>query len=161
MNSSTTNILFCGTGGQGVLKAAEVTGWAAIFAGFHAKKSEVHGMAQRGGSVESHVRFGEQVFSPLIPKGEADFLVAFHSGEEERLRAFLKPDGCSLVSFLAKAHEKGIDRKFLNTYLIGVLAAHLEISKECWLQALDHEFKNKWLEENKRVFLEGWKEVKL
>ena len=59
----TINILFCGTGGQGVLKAAEVCGWAAVYAGLHAKKSEVHGMAQRGGSVESHVRFGKEVIS--------------------------------------------------------------------------------------------------
>ena len=74
MNDRTVNILFCGTGGQGVLKAAEVCGWAAMFAGLHAKKSEVHGMAQRGGSVESHLRFGKKVFSPLIPKGRVDVL---------------------------------------------------------------------------------------
>src|SRR5512135_829840 len=126
-NSKTINILFCGTGGQGVLKASEVVGLAAVIEGFHVKKSEVHGMAQRGGSVESHLRFGEEVFSPLIPKGETDFLVAFHSGEEERLRSFLKPAGCSLLPFLASAHEKGVDRKFLNTYLIGILAARLKI----------------------------------
>ncbi len=56
--TGTVNILFCGTGGQGVLSAAEICGWAALFAGCHVKKSEVHGMAQRGGSVESHLRFG-------------------------------------------------------------------------------------------------------
>ncbi|MBF0485119.1 MAG: indolepyruvate oxidoreductase subunit beta [Candidatus Omnitrophica bacterium] len=161
MKNNTTNILFCGTGGQGVLKAAEVTGWAAIFAGFHAKKSEVHGMAQRGGSVESHVRFGKEVFSPLIPKGEVNFLVAFHSGEEERLKTFLAPDGKSLLEFLLLAHKKGGDPRYWNTYVLGALAAHLSIPQECWIEALEHEFKTKNLADNKRVFLEGWKEVKL
>ena len=159
-SSRTINILFCGTGGQGVLKAAEVCGWAALFAGLHAKKSEVHGMAQRGGSVESHVRFGKEVFSPLIPKGTADILVAFHSGEEERLRPFLAPDGKNLLPFLVKAHEKGINPFFLNTHLLGVLAAHLELPQEVWLQALEHEFRTKKLDENKQIFLNGWKEVR-
>jgi indolepyruvate ferredoxin oxidoreductase beta subunit len=160
MSNVTINILFCGTGGQGVLKAAEVTGWAAIHAGFHVKKSEVHGMAQRGGSVESHLRFGPQVFSPLIPMGSADFIVPFHSGEEMRLRGFLKPEGVNLLQFLAKGHEMGVDRMFLNTYLIGVLGAHLQLPQDCWLKALEQEFKNKKIEENKRVFLAGWSEVK-
>lgn len=155
------NILFCGTGGQGVLKAAEVCGWAAVVAGFHVKKSEIHGMAQRGGSVESHVRFGHQVYSPLIPKGECDILVPFHSGEENRLRAFLKPNGINLHFSLVSAHQKNIDRFFLNTYLLGVLAARLDLPQDCWFKALDHEFANKKLDENKRVFSEGWKEVKI
>jgi indolepyruvate ferredoxin oxidoreductase, beta subunit len=155
----TTNILFCGTGGQGVLKAAEVCGWVAVFAGFHAKKSEIHGMAQRGGSVESHLRYGEQVFSPLIPKGECDILVPFHSGEEERLRSFLKPDGINLHDQLVKAHQKNIDRMFLNTYMLGALAAHLDIAKDCWLKALEQEFKNKRLDDNIKIFNEGFSEV--
>lgn len=156
--NTVTNILFCGTGGQGVLKAAEVTGLAAMFAGFHAKKSEVHGMAQRGGSVESHLRFGRQVFSPLVPKGGADILVPFHSGEEERLRTFLKPGGCNLLPALVRAHEKGVERMFLNTYMVGVLAGHLQIPRESWMKALEHEFKVKKLDENINVFLDGFGE---
>ncbi len=160
MTMNTTNILFCGTGGQGVLKAAEVCGWAAVFAGFHAKKSEVHGMAQRGGSVESHVRFGENVFSPLIPKGKADILVAFHSGEEERMRSFLKEGGINLFSFMIKAHQKEMPAMFLNTYLLGVLAGYLPLPEAAWLKALEHEFQNKKLKENIAVFLDGWKDAK-
>ena len=80
--SKTTSILFCGIGGQGILKAAEVCCLAAMYEGFHVKKSEVHGMAQRGGSVESHVRFGEKVYSPLIGRGQADIL--FSTDETER-----------------------------------------------------------------------------
>jgi indolepyruvate ferredoxin oxidoreductase beta subunit len=161
MPNKTISIIFCGTGGQGVLKAAEVAGWAAVFAGFHTKKSEVHGMAQRGGSVESHLRFGRQVFSPLVPKGECDILVPFHSGEEERMRDFLKPGGIDLLPFLVQAHQADIERMFLNTYLLGILAAHLDVPMDCWLKALGHEFKTKRLEENTRVFLEAFQEVTL
>ena len=160
MSDRTVNILFCGTGGQGVLKAAEICGVAAMFAGLHAKKSEVHGMAQRGGSVESHVRFGKQVFSPIIPKGSVDILVPFHSGEEARLKDFLKPEGKNLLPFLVKFHQQGIDLRYLNTYLLGVLAAYVDLPQTAWTKALEQEFKTKNLEENKRIFLEGWKEVK-
>lgn len=159
MSERTVNILFCGTGGQGVLKAAEICGVAAMFAGQHAKKSEVHGMAQRGGSVESHVRFGKEVFSPIIPKGSVDVLVPFHSGEEARLRDFLAPEGKNLLPSLIKFHQAKIDLRYLNTYLLGVLAAHVDLPQTAWLQALEQEFKTKNLEENKRIFLEGWKEV--
>ena len=159
MSVPSMNILFCGTGGQGVLKAAEICGVAAVFAGRHAKKSEVHGMAQRGGSVESHVSFGAQVFSPIIPKGAVNILVPFHSGEEARLRDFLAPDGKNLMPFLIKFHQVKIDLRYLNTYLLGVLAAYAGLPQTAWIQALEQEFKTKNLEENKRIFLEGWKEV--
>jgi len=78
MSDQAFSITFGGVGGQGILKASEICGWAAMYAGYHVKKSEVHGMAQRGGSVESHLRFGKKVYSPLIPAGSADFLVCFH-----------------------------------------------------------------------------------
>ena len=71
------NILFTGVGGQGILLASELTAYAQLAAGFDVKKSEVHGMAQRGGSVEAHLRYGEKVYSPLIEPGKADIQVAF------------------------------------------------------------------------------------
>jgi indolepyruvate ferredoxin oxidoreductase beta subunit len=160
MSNQPVNILFCGTGGQGVLKAAEICGVAAMFAGLHAKKSEVHGMAQRGGSVESHVRFGKQVFSPIIPKGSVDILVPFYAEEEARLKDFLKPDGKDLMPVLIKFRQTGTSVRYLNTYLLGALAANLDLPQAAWDKALEQEFKTKNLEENKRVFLEGWKEVK-
>ncbi|MBF0569935.1 MAG: indolepyruvate oxidoreductase subunit beta [Candidatus Omnitrophica bacterium] len=158
MVDKTTNILFCGTGGQGVLKAAEVACWAAIFAGFHAKKSEVHGMAQRGGSVESHVRFGRKVFSPLITKGACDILVPFYPDEEARLRSFLKPGGIDLLPCLDKFRQKSVPPIFLNTFLLGALAGQLTLSKEAWMKAIGQEFHNKRLEDNIRFFLAGWEE---
>ena len=96
--SRPTNILICGVGGQGILLASEVLALAAIGDGWDVKKSEVHGMAQRGGSVVSHIRFGKQVFSPLIPEGEADFLLSFEELETLRWMHFLKGGGLSLVN---------------------------------------------------------------
>ena len=78
------DILFSGVGGQGILLASEVTARALLSSGFDVKKSEVHGMAQRGGSVVAHVRFGEKIYSPLICRGGADFVVAFELLESLR-----------------------------------------------------------------------------
>ena len=84
MNSDITSILFCGVGGQGVLLASDIMSSVAIEAGLDVKKSEVHGMAQRGGNVDSHVRFGTKVHSPIIPKGEVDYLVGMEMVEPLR-----------------------------------------------------------------------------
>jgi len=94
------NIIFAGVGGQGVLTASEVLARAAMNEGLDCKKSEVHGMAQRGGSVLSHVRFGSRVHSPVIPAGGADFLVAFEMLEGLRHAHNLKPSGTVIVNRL-------------------------------------------------------------
>ncbi len=83
------NILFTGVGGQGILLASEITAYSLLAAGFDAKKSEVHGMAQRGGSVTAQLRYGEKVYSPLIEPGKADILVAFEMMEAARYLPFL------------------------------------------------------------------------
>jgi indolepyruvate ferredoxin oxidoreductase, beta subunit len=90
-NSTVTNILLVGVGGQGIIVASEIMADAFLEAGYDVKKSEVHGMAQRGGSVSTHVRFGAKVFSPLIKEGEADILVAFEELEAMRYLHFLAP----------------------------------------------------------------------
>lgn len=87
----TVNILFAGVGGQGIILASRLVARCASNAGCMVKGSELHGMAQRGGSVISHVRFGDEVFSPLIPVGKADFLVAMEELEGLRYTYFLKP----------------------------------------------------------------------
>ncbi len=94
----TVNIFLTGVGGQGILLAGEILSRTLMEMGFDVKKSEVHGMAQRGGSVISHVRFGQRVASPLIPKGEADFLLAFEALEALRWIDFLKPEGRLIVN---------------------------------------------------------------
>ena len=92
-----TNVLVCGVGGQGVLLFSDLLSEIALTAGLDVKKSEVHGMAQRGGSVTSHIRFGPKVFSPLIEEGTADFLVAFEKLEALRYLHFLAPKGVLLT----------------------------------------------------------------
>ncbi len=94
----TTNIAIVGVGGQGILLASEVISLAAMLSGYDVKKSEVHGMAQRGGSVMSEVRFGEKVYSPLIPLGEADFLVSFEALEALRNADMLNDGGTALIN---------------------------------------------------------------
>ncbi|HNW33766.1 MAG TPA: indolepyruvate oxidoreductase subunit beta [Candidatus Ozemobacteraceae bacterium] len=93
-----TNILLCGVGGQGTLLASNLLAECAMEAGFDVKKSEVHGMAQRGGSVVSHVRFGPAIHSPLIRFGEADIILAFEQLEALRWSEFLKPGGLVLMN---------------------------------------------------------------
>jgi len=93
MKDSTTNVIICGTGGQGTLLASEVLCAAAMFQGFDVKKSEVHGMSQRGGSVSSHVRFGKKIYSPLVEKGTADLILAMEKMEGLRWAPFLAPGG--------------------------------------------------------------------
>mgnify|MGYP003627091061 FL=1 len=93
-----TNILVAGIGGQGVMTAAEVLAETAIALGFDVKKTEVAGMAQRGGVVTSHVRFGTQVLSPAIAPGDADILLAFEPAEALRWHSHLKPAGVAMVN---------------------------------------------------------------
>jgi indolepyruvate ferredoxin oxidoreductase beta subunit len=94
----TTNILLCGVGGQGTLLASNLLAECAMEAGFDVKKSEIHGMAQRGGSVVSHVRFGEKIDSPIIRKGECDILLSFEELESIRWAEYLKKDGLIITN---------------------------------------------------------------
>lgn len=92
------NILLVGVGGQGIILASKVLSQGLINAGFDTKMSEVHGMAQRGGSVTTQVRYGEKVYSPIIGKGQADIIVAFEKMEGLRWLEFLKPGGKVVVN---------------------------------------------------------------
>jgi len=98
MSENTTNVLLCGVGGQGVLLASEVLSAAAMLSGRDVKKSEVHGMAQRGGAVTSHVRWGKKVYSPLIEAGTADVILSFEPGEALRWSHYLSPRGAVLTA---------------------------------------------------------------
>ena len=96
--SGVTNILVVGIGGQGVMTATEILAEAAISLGHDAKKTEVAGMAQRGGVVSSHLRFGDRVLSPQITPGTADVLLGFEAAEGMRWRHMLKPGGIALMN---------------------------------------------------------------
>ncbi|HEY5514487.1 MAG TPA: indolepyruvate oxidoreductase subunit beta [Geomonas sp.] len=97
MSDKITNILLVGVGGQGILLAAEILSETCMLAGFDVKKSEIHGMSQRGGSVVSHVRYGREVFSPIVPEGEGDILFGFELMESYRSLVLLKP-GATVVA---------------------------------------------------------------
>jgi indolepyruvate ferredoxin oxidoreductase beta subunit len=98
MKNGTVNVLIVGVGGQGVLLASEILCEVARAAALDAKKSEVHGMSQRGGVVTSHVRFGKSVLSPLIPAGTADVILAFELAEALRWMHELKKGGTFIVN---------------------------------------------------------------
>ncbi len=98
MENQITNILVVGIGGQGVMTATEILAQSAIELGHDAKKTEVAGMAQRGGVVSSHLRFGKKVLSPQIAPGQADILLAFEAAEGLRWKHMLKADGVALLN---------------------------------------------------------------
>lgn len=159
-DTKVTSILFCGIGGQGILKAAEICCLAAMYAGFHVKKSEVHGMAQRGGSVESHVRFGKMVCAPLIPSGQADILLSTDEIERESYLDYLNSQSVDLTEYLKKGKEKIDNVFYLNTFMLGVLSKKLNISEENWLKALKNILPGKALAENLEVFGQGRELIK-
>lgn len=94
----TINFILAGVGGQGTILASDLLAAVGMEAGFDVKQAEVHGMAQRGGSVSSHVRWGPVVYSPLIPVGGADILVGFEQVEAVRYAHFLRTGGVMLVN---------------------------------------------------------------
>jgi len=98
IDEKVTNILVSGVGGQGVMTAAEVLAQSALIQGYDVKKTEVAGMAQRGGVVTSHVRFGPRVLSPAIPPGETDVLVGFEPAEALRWCTQLRSGGVAMVN---------------------------------------------------------------
>ena len=96
--SYTKNILLVGVGGQGILRASDILCQVLMEVGFDAKKSEVHGMAQRGGCVSSHVRYGQTVHSPISKKGDVEILLSFEKLETLRYLDFLKPNGIVIIN---------------------------------------------------------------
>lgn len=148
------NVYFCGIGGQGVLSAATICGWAAIFDNYQVRQSEIHGMSQRGGSVESHIRFGNEVYSPLIENGQAEYFIALSDDEHDRMLHFKKDSGIDFFPYYEKAQEVVSNKKMINTYILGTLSKHLPISEASWIKAIEHVFKA-FIEENKAAFQLG------
>lgn len=94
----TKSIILSGVGGQGTILASKLLTLGLMEAGYDVKMSEIHGMSQRGGSVTSHIRYGENVYSPVIERGDADLLISFEKMEALRYLEYLKPDGKVLVN---------------------------------------------------------------
>lgn len=151
--SNVTSVVIGGIGGQGVLKASAILSEAVFRAGYDVKQSEVHGMSQRGGSVISEVRFGDEVFSPMTPVGGADYLVILQDDQVETNRHLLKDDGALIVP--EEVDIKALpDRRALNVALIALLAKRLEIDEPTWIEALRANLPSKVQAMNEGVFRE-------
>ena len=153
--SKVVNVVVAGLGGQGVVKASDILADAAFRQGLDVKKSEVHGMSQRGGSVSSDVRFGPKVDSPMIPPGEADFLVVVADDQIEVNRPLLKAGGVLISqSSLAGAPGK-LQAKAINVALLGVLSRALDIPVEQWEAAIRANLAEKHHRLNLETFHQG------
>jgi indolepyruvate ferredoxin oxidoreductase beta subunit len=152
---SVTNIVVAGLGGQGVLKVTDILAEVVFRSGCDVKKSEVHGMSQRGGSVSSEVRYGEKVASPMVPAGEADFLVVIDPTQVEVAKGKLKADGV-LITPDDVPVDKLENPRAINTMLLGALAAKLDFSDELWQDVLKKEFGPQLYDLNARMFKLGF-----
>jgi indolepyruvate ferredoxin oxidoreductase, beta subunit len=149
-----TNVVVAGLGGQGVLKGTDILADVALRAGYDVKKSEIKGMSQRGGSVTGDVRFGHRVFSPMVPGGEADFLLVLEPTQVEPNRHMLRSDGVLITPDAVNLGELP-NRKTLNVALLGALSAHLPMAEDQWLGALREGFAENFFEGNRKAFLIG------
>ena len=149
-----TNVVVAGLGGQGVLKGTDILAEAALRAGYDVKKSEIKGMSQRGGSVTGDVRFGAEVFSPMVPAGEADFLLVLEPTQVEPNAHLLRPGGLVIT---AQAIDPASlpHKRTLNVALLGALSAHLPMPEEIWLAALHDGFDETFFDGNRKAFLLG------
>lgn len=154
MPNKVTNVVMAGLGGQGVLTASDILATAVVQAGFDVKKSEIKGMSQRGGSVTSDVRFGDQVFSPMVSPGEADYLLILEPTQVEPHRYYLKPGGVLITPDAVDA-DKLPTKKALNVALLGALSAHLPLPEAGWLSALREGFPESFFENNRKAFSIG------
>ena len=155
--------MIVGVGGQGSLLASKLLGHLLLSEGYDVKVSEVHGMSQRGGSVVTYVRFGEKVYSPIIDKGEADFIVSFEKLEAARYVEYLRPDGRIVVNTqeidpmpdcLSLAEEAG-SSKAVNIVLMGRLSKYFDIPVEKWQKAIEECVPAKFVELNHKAFALG------
>ncbi|MBK1716538.1 2-oxoacid:acceptor oxidoreductase family protein [Thiocystis violacea] len=148
------NVVIAGLGGQGVLKASDILADAAFRAGFDVKKSELHGMSQRGGSVSSDVRYGDAVLSPMVPPGEADVLVVLEATQVEINRPTLRAGGVLIGPDLLDP-EAFKNKKSLNVALLGAASTILEIPEEDWLAAMRANLAEKLHKLNEQSFATG------
>ena len=154
------NIVLAGLGGQGVIKASDILSDAALRAGLDVKKSELHGMSQRGGSVTSDVRFGrtpeDKVLSPMVPRGEADYLVVLAESEVEVVRPLLRPGGVLLSPDLIPDAELP-NKRSLNVALLGALSQYVDLPTDALLDAVKAALPDRLHAVNERAFETGRK----
>jgi indolepyruvate ferredoxin oxidoreductase, beta subunit len=151
---SVTNVVFAGLGGQGVIKASDILAAAALTAGLDVKKSELHGMSQRGGSVTSDVRFGDRVLSPMVPRGEADFLVVLEPTQVEPNLPLLRAGGLMLDPSLIPSDQL-TNKRSLNVALLGALSRFVALPADTILAAVKSVLPEKLHAINERAFATG------
>jgi indolepyruvate ferredoxin oxidoreductase beta subunit len=148
------SVVFAGLGGQGVIKASDILADAAFRDGRDVKKAEIHGMSQRGGSVTSDVRFGDEVLSPMVPRGEADYLVVLSADQVENNLPLLRSGGILIPpDFVAESSLP--NRRSLNVALLGALSHHLDIPVPVWLDAIRAALPARLHEVNEKAFQLG------
>jgi indolepyruvate ferredoxin oxidoreductase beta subunit len=146
-----TNVVLVGLGGQGIVKGSDVLAQAMFLAGYDVKKSEVHGMSQRGGSVRSDVRFGDRVLSPMVSAGTAHFLLALEPGQIEPHRRLLASAGV-LLSHADVDPAELPSHKSLNIALLALLSRRLDVEERFWHDALRDQLKRATLAANLDLF---------
>lgn len=152
MSADLVNVVFAGIGGQGIILASDMLTEAAFKSGYDVKKSELHGMSQRGGSVSSDVRFGTKVWSPMVPRGEADYLVVLSEDQVEVCRDMLKENGVLLTPSILGDYDPG---RSLNIAMLGALNAHIRFPEELWIELIRKAFKGDLAEVNIEAFHKG------
>ncbi len=180
-----SNILMVGVGGQGIILAGNIFTAATMHAGFDTKKSEIHGMSQRGGSVFSHIRYGQEVFSPVIPEGGAHFVFSLELMEPLRWLDFVNretvlvssdkrinpanvdtyPDGIAAelkrifstiqIVDVKKLQSKIASVTFLNVALLGVLSGFLDLPLPAWETAIGETVPRGTFDKNWSAFTHG------
>ena len=152
MSKEVTNVLFAGIGGQGIILASDLLSEIAFRAGFDVKKSEIHGMSQRGGSVSGDVRVGKKVYSPMIPAGEADYLVVLSEDQVEVCKNMIHENTVILTPAVLGDFDPG---KSLNVAMLGALNASLKLKEELWFELLGEHFKGDLVQINIEAFRKG------
>lgn len=152
--SDVINVKFAGLGGQGILTCTDILGRLVFDLGYDVKKAEVHGMSQRGGAITSDLRYGDQVMSPMVPAGEADFLVVLGEDQIPINQHFLKEGGIIIKpsDFDAGKLE---NKRTLNVALLGALSAHLDFPEEKWMDAIHQQLPERLHAVNERAFYLG------
>lgn len=152
--SKVTNVKFAGLGGQGILTCTDILGSVVFDLGYDVKKAEVHGMSQRGGAITSDLRYGDQVLSPMIPVGQADYLVVLGDDQVDANKHHLKAGGV-----LVKPSDFDVDqlgnKRALNVALLGALSKHMDFTVEQWMAAIRRQFPERLVDVNEKAFLLG------
>ncbi len=154
MSNDVINVVVAGLGGQGVVKASDILAEAAFLAGYDVKKSEIHGMSQRGGSVSSDVRFGTEVLSPMVRVGGADYLVVQAPDQVDANRHLLREGGVLLTPDQIDEAQLA-NKKSFNVAMMGALSTYLPIAEEHWLAAVRHNLPEPLHDANAQAFAVG------